>query len=356
MANVTLLTGGSSFERNVALAGSGLVAAALRGRGHSVTVVDTVRGVLRREDEERFLDPALGVAPPTAAELEEARQRELTWELLELDEVRSASLLFLVLHGRQGEGGRLQSMLEMAGVRYVGSDSVGSLLAMDKDVTKRLLVHAGVPTPPWRMWPASRVEIEALGLPLIVKPSREGSTIGLTVLHDLDGLEAAVDHALRSDDEVLLEAFVDGREFTVGVLDDQALTVGEIVPRNEVFDYECKYTPGMSEETFPAPIDAALTETLRSMAARVHRALKLRDFSRVDFRVDREGRPWCLEANTLPGMTATSLLPQSAAAAGIPFDELCDRMCRMALARDGAGAPLGAGRLAAAKVRRRSSS
>ena len=122
------------------------------------------------------------------------------------------------------------------------------------------------------------------------------------------------------------------------MLGDQALTVGEIVPRHEIFDYECKYTPGMSEEIFPARIDAALTETLRALALRTHRALKLRDFSRVDFRVDREGRPWCLEANTLPGMTATSLLPQSAAAAGIPFDELCDRMCRMALARTASGA------------------
>ena len=130
---------------------------------------------------------------------------------------------------------------------------------------------------------------------------------------------------------MLLERFVDGREFTVGVLGDEALTVGEIVPRHEIFDYECKYTPGMSEEIFPARIDAPLTETLRSLAARTHRALKLRDFSRVDFRVDREGRAWCLEANTLPGMTATSLLPQSAGAAGIPFDELCDRMCRMAI-------------------------
>jgi D-alanine-D-alanine ligase len=124
----------------------------------------------------------------------------------------------------------------------------------------------------------------------------------------------------------------------VGVLGDTPLAVGEIIPQHELFDYECKYTPGMSEEIFPARIDAALTETLRALALRTHRALKLRDFSRVDFRVDREGRPWCLEANTLPGMTATSLLPQSAAAAGIPFDELCDRMCRMALERESAAA------------------
>ena len=333
MASVTLVTGGSTFERNVALAGAGLVTAALRGRGHRVTVVDTLRGPIRREDEERFLDPALGVSPPTAEELAEIRARELGLELFALDAVRGAELVFLVLHGRQGEGGRLQAMLEMVGVPYVGSDSVGSLLAMDKDVAKRLLVHAGVPTPAWCMWPASSEEIAALGLPLVVKPSREGSTIGLTVLHDLAGLDAAVELAQQSDHEVLLESFVDGRELTVGILGDEALTAGEIVPRHEIFDYECKYTPGMSEEIFPAPIDAALTAEVRALALRAHRVLKLRDFSRVDFRIDRAGRPWCLEANTLPGMTATSLLPQSAAAAGIPFDELCDRMCRMALAR-----------------------
>jgi D-alanine-D-alanine ligase len=338
MANVTLLTGGSSFERNVALAGSGLVATALRSRGHRVGVVDTVRGPVRLEDEERWLDPALGVVAPGAEELVDIRKRELGTELLDLAEVRGADLLFLVLHGRQGEGGHIQSMLEQANIRFTGSDSVGSLLAMDKDVAKRLMVHAGVPTPEWRMWPVSSGEIEALGLPMIVKPSREGSTVGATVLHDASGIDAAIDLALLSDDEVLLETFVDGREFTVGVLGDQALTVGEILPRHEIFDYECKYTPGMSEEIFPARIDAALTETLRALALRTHRALKLRDFSRVDFRVDRQGRPWCLEANTLPGMTATSLLPQSAAAAGIPFDELCDRMCRMALERESTAA------------------
>jgi D-alanine-D-alanine ligase len=333
MANVTLLTGGTTFERNVALAGSGLVAAALRGRGHRVVVVDTVRGPIRREDEERALDPALGVSPPTAEELSELRGRERIFDLLGLDAVRGADVLFLVLHGRQGEGGTLQTLLEMAGLRYVGSDPVGSLLAMDKDVAKRLMVHAGVPTPAWRTWPVERAEVAALGLPLVVKPSREGSTIGLTVLRELTGLDAAIELALRSDDEVLLESFVAGREFTVGVLGEEALTVGEILPRHEIFDYECKYTPGMSEEIFPARIDSALTATLRELALCAHRALKLRDVSRVDFRVDRQGRPWCLEANTLPGMTATSLLPQSAAAAGIPFDELCDRMVQMAVRR-----------------------
>ena len=300
MANVTLLTGGSSFERNVALAGAGLVAAALRSRGHRVTVVDTARGEIRREDEERQLDPALGVVAPSAEEIDEIRKHELGFGLLGLDEVRHADLLFLVLHGRQGEGGHVQSMLELAGLRYTGSDSVGSLLAMDKEVAKRLLAHAGVPTPEWGIWPAERAAIAALGLPLIVKPSREGSTVGVTVVRDRAGLEAAVDWP-PSDDEVLVEGFLAGREFTVGVLGDHALTVGEIVPRHEIFDYECKYTPGMSDEIFPAHIAAALTETLRALALRTHRALKLRDFSRVDFRVDARDGPGVSRPTRCPG-------------------------------------------------------
>jgi len=139
--------------------------------------------------------------------------------------------------------------------------------------------------------------------------------------------------ALQYDDEVLVEAFIPGRELTVGVLDEQPLAVGEIVPQHEIFDYECKYTPGMAEEIFPAQIDSALAERLRATAVVVHRALKLRDFSRVDFRVRDDGAIFCLEANTLPGMTQTSLLPQSAAAEGIGFDELCLRMTQLALHR-----------------------
>lgn len=333
MGRVVVITGGSTFERHVALAGAGLVAAALRGRGHAVTVIDTFRGVIRREDEETVLDPALGVSPPQPQELERIRETERVEEIPRLEEVRAADVVFPVLHGRQGEGGEVQALLELAGVCYAGSDALGSGLAMDKEVTKRLLVQAGVATPRWLLWPVERHEVESLGLPLVVKPSRVGSTLGLTVVRELAQLEPAIAEAGRYDDEVLLETLIEGRELTVGVLGEEALAVGEIVPRHEVFDYECKYTPGMSEETFPASIPQALTQRLQASALRVHRILKLRDFSRVDFLVDDAGRAWCLEANTLPGMTPTSLLPQSAAASGIPFDELCDRICRLALER-----------------------
>jgi D-alanine-D-alanine ligase len=160
-----------------------------------------------------------------------------------------------------------------------------------------------------------------------------GSTVGLTVVRHPVDLEAAVAEAARYDDEVLLEAFVPGREFTVGVLGGRALAVGEIIPSHEIFDYECKYTPGMTQEIFPAGVPAALALEMQELAVRVHKALGLRDFSRVDYRIGEDGVPLCLEANTLPGLTGTSLLPQSAAAIGIAFDDLVDRICQLALAR-----------------------
>jgi D-alanine-D-alanine ligase len=252
---------------------------------------------------------------------------------VQLPAVREADLVFPVLHGVQGEGGSFQALLDLAGIPYAGSGPLGSALAMDKDVAKRLFRDAGVPTPSWAMWPPSPRALAALGQPCVVKPVKVGSTVGLTVVrHDADLPDAAA-LAATFDDEVMVEAFVPGREFTVGILDQRALAVGEIIPSHEIFDYECKYTPGLTREVFPAEIPETLAAELQELALRAHRALKLRDFSRVDFRVASDGTPWCLEANTLPGVTRTSLLPQSAAAAGIAFPALCDAICRQGLAR-----------------------
>jgi len=335
MSRVTVLTGGTTPERDVALAGAGQVVAALRARGHVVTVVDTVDGALSPEQEQERLRP-VGKEPPTLDELSELAARELWKELTVLPAMRDAEVIFPVLHGRQGEGGDMQDLLERAGFTYAGSDPAGSALAMDKDGAKRRLVEADIPTAPWRMWPAHEDEIAALGLPLIVKPSKAGSTVGLTVVRDPCEVPEAVQVALAYDDEVMLEAFAPGREYTVGILDDEALAVGEIIPSHDIFDYECKYTPGMTQEIFPAELARKAAKQMRTLGAATHRALGLRDFSRVDFRLAADGTPWVLEANTLPGLTATSLLPQSAAAVGIPFEELCDRICRLALARAGA--------------------
>jgi D-alanine-D-alanine ligase len=225
-------------------------------------------------------------------------------------------------------------LLDLAGIPYTGSDTLGSALAMDKDVAKRLFRAAGVPTADWLMTPVTRDAVTStLGLPVVVKPNKQGSTVGLTVVRDPAVFDAAVETASRYDDEVMVERFVAGRELTVGVLDGDALTVGEIRPKlDDIFDYASKYQPGGAEETFPADLPGETARRVQALAVRAHRAVKAGSYSRVDFRLDESGEPWCLEVNTVPGMTRTSLLPQSARASGIGFPELCDRICRAAVA------------------------
>lgn len=335
MARIAVLTGGSTPERTVALAGAAQVSAALRARGHEVTVFDTIEpGPLDAELERQRLGQTIGARPPSLAELRELEARE-DLPALVAGELGDHEAVFLVLHGRQGEGGEVQELLEAAGIVFTGSDARGSRLAMDKDRSKRRFRDAGIPTPDWLTWPARQSDIEALGLPLIVKPSRVGSTVGLTLMSDLSNLDSAVGKALTFDDQVILELFLPGREYTVGVLDGQALGVGEIVAPGVIFDFHSKYTPGRARELFPAGIDQDLEDRFHELALTAHEALALRDFSRVDFRLDARDSPCCLEVNTLPGMTPTSLLPQSAAVFGISFQDLCDRMVRAALKRLG---------------------
>jgi D-alanine-D-alanine ligase len=334
---VTVVSGGSTPERNVALAGAAKVVDALQEGGYVVTVVDTIFGELSKEDEATLLIPTVSRTPPSAEEVAEWQTRDLGTRLAELPAVRDTDLVFLVLHGRQGEGGEIQALFELSGTCFTGSGPLGSAIAMDKDVAKRLMRLAGVPTPDWVMCPATAEQVTELGFPLVVKPSKAGSTVGLSVVESSQELDTAIETALAIDDEVMLERFVTGREFTVGILGDRALAVGEIIPQHAIFDYECKYTPGMSQEIFPAHIPESLASDVRELALQTHNALKLRDFSRVDFMVHDDGTPLCLEANTLPGLTATSLLPQSAQAAGIGFGELCETICHLALTRATAG-------------------
>ena len=334
MSRITLLTGGSTPERDIALTGATQVAPALRALGHAVTVVDTVAGPLDAAGE-GALFAAAGIRrePPTAADLAGLRRREDLPRLVGEPALAGADLVFLLLHGDQGEGGSVQALLDLAGLRYTGSDALGSGLAMDKEVAKRLLAQTGLPQAPWVRWPGTAAALAALGLPLIVKPSRAGSSVGVTIVREPERLPEAIEVARAVDREILVEAFLPGREFSVGVLGERALGVGEIVPEHEFFDYECKYTAGMSQEIFPAPIAPPLADQMRALALATHRALKLRDVSRVDFKLDAAGRPCVLEANTLPGMTGGSLLPQSAAVMGLDFQTLCAEICRLAFER-----------------------
>ncbi len=328
---VTVLTGGATAERAVAFASASQIVAALRSRGHDVSVVDTAGGLLDEPGEREVLGGTVGATPPAVDQLAAREQRMLSEGLAELPAVRDADVLFLAVHGGQLEGGTLQAVLDVIGVPYTGSGPLASALAMDKDLSKRLFRATGVPVPAWFMAPVAPEDVTtALGWPVIIKPSKQGSSVGLTLVKKAQDLGNAVKLAARYDDEVMAEQFIPGRELTVGVLGDVPLPVGEIVPKHELFDYETKYTPGMSEETFPARIETLLARQLQEYAVMAHRALKLTGYSRVDFRVTPEGDIFCLEANSLPGMTRTSLFPQAAQAAGIPFPELCERVARLA--------------------------
>jgi D-alanine-D-alanine ligase len=324
---IAVLMGGTSDEREVSLASGVQVAAALRAAGHDVVA-------LSPDEERQFLESGVRALPPSQQSLDLLETGDTT-ALTDAPEVQNVDLFFLALHGGQGEDGTLQSLLEIAGVHYTGSGPVGCMLAMDKDLTKRLLRDAGIPTPAWIMGPGPSAEEAAarLGLPVIVKAARGGSSLRLRLAHDVRELALAVEEANGYDDAVIFEEYVRGREFTVGIVGDEALPVGEIIPENEIFDYECKYQPGMAAEIFPADLPPAVAEKLQELALRTHRVLRLDDFSRIDFIMDEGGGVWCLEANNLPGMTATSLLPKAARAAGMSFPELCDRIAHLALER-----------------------
>jgi D-alanine-D-alanine ligase len=331
---IAVLFGGTSEERDVSIASGAQVFRALREAGHEVVAVDTVHGLLGPAEERRLLTTGVAPVPPSEQALATMRAVALA-PVGDTKALREVDVVFLALHGGSGEDGTLQALLDLAGIAYTGSGHLASANAMDKDISKRLIRAAGVPTPDWLMAPVSPDEAETrIGYPLVVKPNKQGSTVGLSVVKRRQDLQAAIELAFRYDDEVMLERFVAGRELTVGILDGRPLAVGEIIPRRgEIFDYESKYQQGGADEIFPADLSDEQSRAVQELGLTVHRALKLEGYSRVDFRMDAARRLWCLEANTLPGMTATSLLPQSAGAAGIRFGDLCERICELGIER-----------------------
>lgn len=332
-----MLLGGVSAEREVSLSSGLRIAAALREKGHAVVCLDPAEGVLTRETERALLAAGVGNAPPSLDALAGLASRSLSPVLGTSPEVTDTDCVFLALHGGQGEDGTVQALLDLVGVPYTGSGHLASALAMDKHLSKVVLRAAGVSTADWLMAPRNgpmdAADVgEQLGWPVVVKPSKQGSTVGLSIVRAPDELAAAVAEAFRYDDEVMVEHFVPGRELTVGILGEAVLPTIEIVPAKELYDYECKYTPGMAQE-FVAELSGALSQTLAEQARTAFAALKLSGYARIDFRLDPAGRPWCLEANTLPGMTPTSLIPQAAAAAGVLFPDLCERIVQLACAQ-----------------------
>jgi D-alanine-D-alanine ligase len=336
---ITVLMGGESAERNVSLASGIRIVLALRSRGHDVIAFDPSRGLIDSAEEQRLATSAVGTEPPSLDSLAKTTGGAFLHGLEAVPEISMADVVFLALHGGMGEDGTIQALLDMAHVKYTGTGHLSSALAMDKDLSKTLFRAAGVKTADWLMAPASVEEVEkAFGFPVVVKPSKQGSTVGLSVVKKSDQLEAAITEAWRYDDEVMIEKFIPGRELTVGILGDRALPVGEIKPVHEIYDYECKYTPGMAVEEFPAALSAEQTARVQQQAVAAFRSLKLRGYARIDFRLSESddgeggGEFYCLEANTLPGMTELSLIPQGAAAAGISFPELCEAIVNETIA------------------------
>ena len=329
---ITVLRGGTSSERNVSLASGIRIVQALRDRGHKVTALDPARGVLSAKEELELSTGKVGTEPPSLEALSKVAEGAFLPNLTSMKEVKEADVAFLALHGGQGEDGTIQALLDMAHVRYTGSGHLSSALAMDKDLSKKLFRSEEVKTADWLMAPATIEQVEGmLGMPVVVKPSKQGSTVGLTLVKQRKDVLPAIEEAFRYDDEVMIERFVPGRELTVGVLGGVALPVGEIISKHEIYDYECKYTAGMAVEEFPAKLSPEATAKVQQQALAAFKALKLRGYSRIDFRLTTEGEFYCLEANTLPGMTELSLIPQGAAAMGISFPELCERIVKLAL-------------------------
>ena len=342
---IVVLAGGLSPERNVSLSSGTMIAHALRDLGHQAALVDQYLGL---EDQpggledcfEAPLSDRWKVVDPQAPDLEQVKASR-RWKgnsqfgpgVLEL--CQQADIVFLALHGACGEDGRVQAAFDLMGIPYTGAGYLSSGLAMDKDLTKRLIAGRGVHTPRWRRVKYTEKEIDSLTsttpVPCVVKPVASGSSIGVSIAHSKKELHAALAAGLCFGGACVLEQYVAGREIQVGILGDQALPSIEIIPKTEFYDYENKYQPGAAEEICPSPIPPAWEKAVQEAALAVYHALDLSVYARADFIVDEEGTPWFLEINTLPGMTPTSLVPQEAAAVGIDYGTLCQRILEESL-------------------------
>lgn len=340
---IVVLAGGFSTERAVSLATGTNVCRALRRNGHRAVLVDLFLGV---EDAPAALESLFdapdgrcpdGTIAAQAPDLEAVRRSRrdqgpsrIGPHVLELCAL--ADIVFLGLHGQDGEDGRIQAALDLLGVPYTGSGPLASGIAMDKAAAKRMMDAVGIPTPKWTLLDYAPEEADRLAedlpLPCVIKTSIGGSSLGVFLPEDRDALRDALVQAHSFGGEILLEERIYGRELTVPVLGNRALPPIEILPAGKEFDYAAKYQSGGARELCPAPITEEETTLLSSLALRVHKALGLEVYSRSDFILDEEGRAWCLEVNSLPGMTSGSLIPKAAQAVGISYEELCEEIIR----------------------------
>ena len=301
---------------------------ALQNLGYEVVLVDPAYGANQPENPEDFF------AEKDFAEISNKNYSDA----VNLKMPEDVEMVFLGLHGKTCEDGLVQSLLELRGIKYTGSGVLSSSLAMDKSMSKILFQHYDIPTPKWLVADKKTVTSELIkqikeniGLPFVVKPNDQGSTVGLSICDNYSELNEALHLALSLSDKAVIEEFIAGRELTVGVLDGQVLPPLEIRPKHNLYDYQCKYTSGMSEYIVPAEIPAEITEGMKEAALKAFNALSCKGYGRADFRLAEDKKFYCLEMNTLPGMTSTSLVPKMAKAVGISFEELIEKIIFAAL-------------------------
>lgn len=345
--NIILITGGPSAEREVSIASSKCILKALRDSGHNVTVIDPINGDKIISEDQVFGD-SLSKNSPSVQKLTEIHKTsdKNILNCINSDLFDNIDLAFLGVHGKFGEDGRIQTLLELRGVKYTGSGVFASAVAMDKDVSKIILNSVGVSTPAWiTLNKNSEINsdelnqniLNSVGYPCVVKPSDEGSTVGLSIVQaDVEDkqLPAAIENAFNYSDKILIEQYIKGREFTVPVIGNETFPVIEIRPKGGFYDYEHKYTKGMTEYFCPADIPEDIELKAREDALKAHKALGCSVYSRVDFMLDENNKLYCLEVNTLPGMTDTSLVPKSAKANGMTFNNLIDKIIELSLQKN----------------------
>lgn len=327
---ILVLAGGESKEREVSLNTGKAIASALKNIGHDVAMIDTRDGHdLLTGDEKNEIGTRGGTEVTKASGLERMLPSSF----------RDSDCVFIALHGGLGENGTLQALFDLAGVKYTGSGMLASALAMDKQRTKLVLESVGVPTPrticfgdkPSIIEFLDGEDLTQMSYPIVVKPNTEGSTVGLTIAHNPEELIKGVATAAEFDKSILLEEFIPGRELTVAILGDEALPVVEIVPKSGFYDYHSKYTSGASDYFCPADIDKRTEADAKDFAMTAFHVLGCSGYARVDFRLNPQGELFCLEVNTLPGMTSTSLVPKAAKAAGMTFEQLLTRIIELSL-------------------------
>ncbi|MDO4344363.1 MAG: D-alanine--D-alanine ligase [Eubacteriales bacterium] len=338
---IVVLAGGTSTERAVSIVSGTQVCEALREKGHQAILIDVFCG---REDldlDNAFADEydvRLAAAYMESfndnIEALKAQRKEFFGPKV-LEACKAADVVFLALHGACGEDGRIQAAFDLMGITYTGSGYLGSALAMDKTITKQLFRENGVPTPEGMILRKSDVRKTAaelgLKLPCVVKTACGGSSVGVYIAETEEDFREAVENGFSYEDKLVAEQYIKGREYTVGVVDKEAYPIVEIVPIEGFYDYKNKYQPGSTIETCPAPLPAEQTKKMQEIALHAYAALRLENYARMDFMMDENGQMYCLEANTLPGMTPTSLLPQEAAALGMSFADLCDRLIQVSM-------------------------